>query len=204
MDDTDGSWHARRLEYEKLREEIQESIRNQVRVLGYGGTALSVLLGVGLLEESVVVLVVLPLLAFFFFVLWNVEQTRMMRAGDYLSFVEDEVNRSLANGEPALLWEEWLRWRNDHDGRDIYDYHYYAQMLVLSVFLLVITVGIGVVRFLDAPLFARVGIASLYIGFLVVGLLLIRGTIRHDRSVMEDSYAALRDDRRQRYGEDRE
>lgn len=204
MDDTDDSWRARRLEYEKLREEIQESIRNQVRVLGYGGTALSVLLGVGLLEQSVVVLVVLPLLAFFFFVLWNVEQTRMMRAGDYLSFVEDEINQSLANGEPALLWEEWLRWRNDHDGRDIYDYHYYAQMLVLGVFLLVITVGITVVRYLEAPFFVRLAIAGLYIGFLAVGLLLIRGTIRHDRSDMEDSYAALRSNRRELYSKERD
>jgi hypothetical protein len=199
MDQTDREWRARRLEYEKLREEIQESIRNQVRVLGYGGTALSILLGVGLLEESIVFLVVLPVLAFFFFVLWNVEQTRMMRAGDYLSFVEDEVNQSLANGEPAMLWEGWLRWRADHDGRDIYDFHYYAQMLVLGLFLLVILSGIGVVQYLQAPAFVRLGIAALYIGFLAVGLVLVRGTIRHDRSSMEHSYGILRMNLREEY-----
>lgn len=201
MDKPESHWGARRLEYEKLREEIQESIRNQVRILGYGGTAISIILGVGLIEESLVVLVILPLLSFFFFVLWNVEQTRMMRAGDYLSFVEDEANISLPGHEPVMLWEGWLRWRGNNGGPDIYDYHYYAQVLVLGVFLLVISFGIGVVWYLSVPLWMRLGIAGLYGGFLCTGLVLIRGTIRHDRSDMEQSYEKLRTKRRDEYAE---
>ena len=187
------------MEYEKLRAEIQESIRNQVRILGYGGTAISLILGIGLIEESIIVLVVLPLLSFFFFVLWNVEQTRMMRAGDYLSFIEDEANRAMPNGEPVMLWEGWLRWRATNGGYDIYDYHYYAQMLVLGVFMLVICFGLGVVWYLPTAFPIRLGIAGLYGTFLVVGLFLIRGTVRHDRMDMKESYRALCEQRRERY-----
>lgn len=108
---TDAEWNALEVEYRMLRQEIQGSIQNQVRILGYGGTALSVVLGVGLVEESELVVATLPVLAFFFFVLWNVEQTRMMRTGDYLWGVEQQIEHR-GDGK-SILWESWLRDRNE-------------------------------------------------------------------------------------------
>lgn len=111
---TDAEWNALEVEYRMLRQEIQGSIQNQVRILGYGGTALSVVLGVGLVEESELVVATLPVLAFFFFVLWNVEQTRMMRTGDYLWGVEQQIEHR-GDGK-SILWESWLRNRNGKNG----------------------------------------------------------------------------------------
>ncbi|MFC7176279.1 hypothetical protein [Halosegnis marinus] len=39
--DDGRAWEAIKLEYEHLRAEIEQAIRNQVRILGYGGAVLS-------------------------------------------------------------------------------------------------------------------------------------------------------------------
>jgi len=210
MSDEDalGDWGAEALgmEYRLLREEIQQSIKNQVRILGYGGAALSVVLGGGLIRESALVVVTLPLLAFFFFVLWNVEQTRMMRAGDYLYSIEQQVKRE-SNGT-SMLWESWLRDRDengvDHTesllgaamARDVYDLHYHSQLLVQVVFMLVIVGGTATAwiwppRIQGVPfgLGTKLTITLLYASFLVAAVYLLWGTLEHDA---DDEVVAFR------------
>lgn len=180
-----GDQHRRietlELEYETLRSEITESIRNQVRILGYGGTAISILLGLGVIRRSMLLLVSLPFLAFFFFVLWNVEQTRMMRAGDYIALLEDRVAETYE--EPTLSWENWLRYRSEHPERDIYQLHYVAQYAILGLFATLILMGIvnlwvwnpGAVEFPIA-----VALSVLYAIFFAVSTYLGIKTVRHE------------------------
>lgn len=213
-DDADPvAWNPLEREYVKLREEIQEAIRNQVRILGYGGTALSVLLGAGLVRESVLVVTSLPVLAFFFLVLWNVEQTRMMRAGDYLYGVEQQLKR--ADGEHTMLWESWLRDRSETGpewrslpgvapavpAADAYDIHYVAQFLVVGVFVLMILAGAAAVWVwqpagggVSFGLGAKVGLTVLYAAFVVVAVYLVHGTVRHDADDAVREFRDLPDD----------
>lgn len=187
MSDTDehGSrrYDAVRLEYQNLRSEVEESIRNQVRILGYGGTALSLLLGVGIVQASQMLLVSLPFLAFFFAVLWNIEQTRMMRAGDYISTIEKRLNQNEFE-EPVMLWETWLRFRasNQPEG-DIYQRHYQAQYVVIGIFMLIILggmVGLWVERPESVPVSLAVGLTVVYAGFLLMTLYFLQAVVRHE------------------------
>jgi hypothetical protein len=136
----DLRWDALRLEYEHLRSEIEQSIRNQVRVLGYGGATLSLLIGIGIGNQEFAIVIALPFLAFFFFMLWSIEQTRMMRAGDYISGLEDRAREEILDGD-GLGWEGWLGYRSKRESFDIYDLHYYSQYGVLGGFVVVLVVA---------------------------------------------------------------
>jgi hypothetical protein len=190
-------WDALKLEYRMLRGEIQSAIKNQVQILGYGGAALSVVLGAGLIQESALVVATLPLLAFFFFVLWNVEQTRMMRAGDYLYGVEKQIDATA--DAPTMRWETWLRDRNENGEpepvaprgflsvRDVYRLHYHSQLLVQMVFVLVILGGIAAVWLwpptipgLEFGVWAQSTLTVLYGSFLLAAAYLLWGTLRHN------------------------
>lgn len=184
------------LEYKLLRSEIEESIKNQARILGYGGAVLSLLVGLGVYQQSFILLVSLPFLAFFFFVLWNVEQTRMMRAGDYISFLEDRIAEEYV-GEPVMLWESWLRYRSEHPERDIYELHYLAQYTVLGVFLVIIVIGMFGVwlwRPDTIDLWISLLLAPIYGLFLLVSLYFLNGAVQHHN--MEDSLQAFLNDYR--------
>lgn len=197
---TDRAWEATRLEYEQLRSEIDESIRNQARILGYGGTALSLLLGLGLTQHSLVLLVSVPFISFFFLVLWNVEQTRMMRIGDYVSFVEHRLNDETF-GAPVVLWENWLRYRSERPGRDIYQYHYIAQYLVLFGFLVVQVVslaGLWLWRPASLPVWLLGSLSLVYAVFLVAAVYLLRETIRHEGQL--DSFKSFYRRKAEDYG----
>lgn len=175
---------ALEMEYRHLRSEIETSIRNQVRVLGYGGAVLSLLVALGALQRSPLLLILLPLLAFIFFALWNVEQTRMMRAGDYLAYIEDRFNENTFGGA-VTFWENWLRYRADHPERtDIYQLHIYTQRAMLIVFILIIAGG-SVALFLlpsdqlPLPNGIRLLFAGFYAGLTGLSLFLLSGAIKH-------------------------
>lgn len=136
----DRRWEALRLEYDHLRSEVEQSIRNQIRILGYGGATLSLLVGLGIGNRQFAILIALPFLAFFFFMLWSVEQTRMMRAGDYISGLEDRANEEFLDASD-LGWEGWLSYRSKHNTDDIYDLHYYSQYGVLGGFIIVLVIA---------------------------------------------------------------
>lgn len=135
-------FEALRSEYDYLRSEVELAIRNQVRILGYGGTVTGIIAGLGVVRPSLLIAAALPFIAFFFAVLWSIEQTRMMRAGDYISTIESRLNEEYFD-ESVMLWENWLRYRaEEQPERDIYQIHYWAQYLVVAVFILAVTSGI--------------------------------------------------------------
>lgn len=98
--------------YEYLRQEILNSIGWQNRVLTAAVPIISVILGLGLTvsERYDLLLIIIPLAVIGLTSFWLVEQTRMMRAGDFLQLVENEINSK--TGGAYLLRENWLRRRN--------------------------------------------------------------------------------------------
>lgn len=181
-------------EYESLRSEVELAIQNQVRVLGYGGTVLGVFAGIGIIRPSVLVVVALPFIAFFFSILWSIEQTRMMRAGDYISTIETRL-RDEHFEDGVLLWENWLRYRADQQPEpDIYLIHYWLQYIVITVFMFTEVVGILTVWTWDSTalgLTTRVGLTVLYLGFIAVMYVILRKIVRHKD--IRESFSVFRD-----------
>lgn len=181
-------------EYETLRSEIELAIRNQVRILGYGGTVLGVFAGLGIIQPSVLVVVALPFIAFFFSILWSIEQTRMMRAGDYISTIETRLNEEHLE-EPVLLWENWLRFRADRQPEyDIYFIHYWLQYIVIAVFMLTEIVGIVTIwswQPTSLGLALQIALTALYLTFVGVMYFVLRRIVTHKS--IEESFGRLRE-----------
>lgn len=189
----DAEYEALREEYRSLRSEIELAIRNQVRILGYGGTVLGVFAGLGVLQPSALIAAALPFIAFFFAVLWSIEQTRMMRAGDYISTIEDRLNEEYFDSH-VMLWENWLRYRGGVPERDIYNVHYWSQYLIISVFILAEVIGIlnvWVWQFESFGTEAKIGLTMIYVSFVIIMYYILTKVVRH-RSI-KVSFAVFRD-----------
>ncbi len=95
--------------HECLREEILNSINWQNRFVIAIVPIISALLGLGLADEKTLklLLVAIPPAVIVFAAFWLTEQSRMMRAGDYIQLLEDEINHKV--GEASISWENWLR-----------------------------------------------------------------------------------------------
>lgn len=120
--------------YEYLRKEILFSIEWQHKFVFGEASIIGLLLSVGLTQENFTqVLVAIPPTITVLSSLWLVEQTRMMRAGDFMQFLEHKINLELH--ENNLLWENWLR-RPNVSKFDPHRIHHYAQYVgVLGIFL---------------------------------------------------------------------
>lgn len=111
-------------EYKTLRQESLSAIDRQERVLASGTAVSGVVLGLGARASpgssvSVVLLLVLaPGLGWLITIMWLGEVERMVRAGAYVSLIEQRVNKELGGGDAALGWESFLR-REAPGGRRI-------------------------------------------------------------------------------------
>lgn len=189
----DAEYEALRDEYKTLRSEVKVAIRNQVRILGYGGTVLGAFAGLGILQPSFLVIAALPFIAFFFAILWSIEQTRMMRAGDYISTIENRLNEECFT-EPVMLWENWLRFREGHPELDIYQIHYLSQYLIISVFILTEITGILNVWFWQFETFGiivKISLTAVYIVFIGIMYYILQKVIRHKD--IESSFGRFRE-----------
>ena len=171
-----------RHEYESLRSEIELAIRNQIRILGYGGTVLGVFAGLGIIRPSILIIAALPFISFFFAILWSIEQTRMMRAGDYLATIEDRANDEYFD-EPVLLWESWLRYRGERQPEiDIYQIHYFTQYIVIGIFILTVFIGIITVwtwKPESTGLELKIGLSLLYSIFILIMGYVLTKVVKH-------------------------
>lgn len=103
--------------YAHLRDEILVSIQFQNRVILGEAVVVGLIYGIrltdnperGAVASSLVELaaIILPPVIIVSTALWTVEQTRMMRIGDYLELLENRINEEL--GSPCITWENWLR-----------------------------------------------------------------------------------------------
>lgn len=98
--------------YKTLREEILESIRLQNRIIMGEAIAVGIILGFGLTETAYKVLIIaIPFVIIILNSYWAVEQSRMMRAGNFMQFLEDKINLKLEGA--YIVWENWLRRETD-------------------------------------------------------------------------------------------
>lgn len=126
--------------YTDLRDEVDQSIEFQNQIVIGGGVLISVAYGLqfsGILDELPVanptiklLIAALPTVTLFTIALWIVEQSRMMRAGRYLHFLENKINAELDG--VYLTWENWLR----NGNTSVYhEAHYAGQMIGYALFL---------------------------------------------------------------------
>ena len=95
--------------HDYLRQEILNSVNWQNRILIATAGIISVLLGLGLTVAETLTFssIIIPPAVTILTAYWLVEQSRMMRAGNYLQLLENEIN--IKAGGASLLWENWLR-----------------------------------------------------------------------------------------------
>lgn len=117
--------------YDYLREEILTSIRWQNRLAIAETTVISILFGLGLNVTNLKFLIMaIPPAVIVLSAFWLIEQSRMIRAGDYLQFLEDEINAK--SGGVHISWENWLRMGT---AGIVHTIHHWAQYLgVLVIF----------------------------------------------------------------------
>lgn len=148
-DDTDEELHVEvMLEmYQILHREISQSINFQNQIILGGAVVVGIVYGLqfsGVLQQlqtndplvTRLIVASIPPIIIVSTSLWLVEQTRMMRAGDYLSFLETKINDEL--GDSYLTWELWLRTGNTPQVHRIHDwaqlFGYLGFFYVLGVF----------------------------------------------------------------------
>jgi hypothetical protein len=106
-------------EYNSLRTEVSDSLKNQQSIINYGLTAIGVLIaftanlwGKEFIVEMIYVFFV-PFLCNLIILIWNGEVRRMSRAGQYIKGIEDKIDKTLSKSTsinmPALNWETYLR-----------------------------------------------------------------------------------------------
>jgi len=135
--------------YKTLREEILESISAQNKIIMSEGIAIAVGIILGFLgfdslttgSESKGIggiysgfIIVIPFIIISLTSLWIVEQSRMMRAGDFTQFLEDKINLEVKGA--YIVWENWLR-REGVKPLDIHRIHHLAQYMCILVFYVV-------------------------------------------------------------------
>lgn len=115
-------------EYNSLRNESADSLKNQQSIINYGLTAIGVLIafsanlwGSEQIVEMIYV-VFIPFLCNLIILIWNGEVRRMSRAGQYIKRIEEKVHSLLKDRSnidvQALEWETFLRMPKD-DGQKI-------------------------------------------------------------------------------------
>jgi hypothetical protein len=100
-------------EYNSLRTESLEAVRNKFQILSFGFAGLSVFVGsaltarINIAAALLILLVIVPSLSKAITIVWLGEHRRMVRAGGGVAALEIEINRIA--GENLLGWEKWVR-----------------------------------------------------------------------------------------------
>lgn len=162
-------------EYETLREEILQCVRLQYRIITAGILFLGTALGIAF-EYHSVFLVIPPVLAAVFS-LWATEQSRMMRAGNYIQMLENRINMELKG--IYVFWENWIRIGKPPLSLP----HHISQYIGISAsFLFICAFAIWAIWYFPLPELAepaRVCITAVYIGLLLLISYLAFRTIKH-------------------------
>jgi hypothetical protein len=121
-------------EYSSLREESLRALQVQNTIMQFGIAGIAVLIGVALQNSDpvlsiLILLFLVPLLAIFLVNIWAGELTRVVRASNYISGLEERINAVIGGEVPALGWEGWLR---RHPEFRLY-WYYRAQFVALFV-----------------------------------------------------------------------
>lgn len=125
-----------------LREEILNSISLQYKTFVSEGLILSTVLALGFIQDPFrILLLAVPPLFISLTALWLIEQSRMMRAGNFLSILEDEINLEI--NEIGLFWENWLRLRKVSFFSPHRIHHFAQYLLVIMTYFIVTLLSIA-------------------------------------------------------------
>jgi len=100
-------------EYNSLRTESIEAVKNKFQVLTFGFGGLSVFVGSALASRIsigaslLILFIIVPSLSKAITIVWLGEHRRMVRAGGGVAALEVKINRIA--GENLLGWEKWVR-----------------------------------------------------------------------------------------------
>ena len=199
--------------YKSLREEIFESIRLQSRIIMGEAIAVGFILGLGLTEDPYrIVIIAIPFIIIILNSYWAVEQSRMMRAGNFMQFLEDIINRELEGA--YIVWENWLRRETDKKNnrsllqkiiykiedwikpKDPHIIHHRAQCLcILGVFysvgvIIIIAIlcsqnQLGISIFKDMACRTRIYLLGAYLGIFLLCMVPVFQIIWHRGSPVE-------------------
>ncbi|MGE5400765.1 MAG: hypothetical protein ACM3S2_10195 [Ignavibacteriales bacterium] len=126
-------------EYETIRQESLDSIKNRSQILSFGLASIAGLLTVGGVVIDKLPDYEFPLVAIFYFgipvistlclLIWLGEVHRMMRAGFHVKEIENRINKLL--GDNILTWENNLRNRIKSEKRQMK----YPYVAVIALFI---------------------------------------------------------------------
>jgi hypothetical protein len=100
-------------EYNSLRTESLEAVKNKFQILTFGFAGLSVFIGsaltarINIATSLLILLIIVPTLSKAITIIWLGEHRRMARAGGGVAALEITINRIA--GENLLGWEKWVR-----------------------------------------------------------------------------------------------
>jgi hypothetical protein len=130
----------------------------------------------------------------FFTSLWLIEQSRMMRAGDFLELLENDINSKLDG--PYLIWENWLR-RDTVKFLDIHRLHHYAQYTIIGMLLFFGFLSVRIIYLIKKQIPSdfndiTVVIITVYTVLLIILSLIYLKSIRHrtehENTALEDDF----------------
>lgn len=172
--------------YDHLREEILQAISTQHRTFIAESFFVSIVFSFSLMGtiflkpiegnpidfftiSSVLAFLIAPAVIFLTS-LWLIEQSRMMRAGEFLERLEDEINEQLKG--PFLIWENWLR-REEVPFFDVHQLHHYAQHIIIGMLSFIGYLSIGLILFIIAPSYPNFFLQIIFIAFIVINIFLL-------------------------------
>ena len=165
-------------EYKTLRAESIEAIKTQQTTLKLG-TAMAgaiVISGFNLWDKTLlpdlIFLVFIPILCYIILVIWIGEVSRMMRAGHYLTIVENKISKAYPNERKLLFYENWLRDKAFEFKTPQLKWNYIAVIALFS-FISVSSIMVGNFKIYD-----KIGIC-LIIVFDLIEILFLIGVLTH-------------------------
>ncbi len=169
-------------QYELLRKEILATINWQNQLMIAGTTIVSAIFALGVtIQEWRVFLIALPLVVILIIALWLVEQSRMMRAGNFLQTLEKQINEQ--ENCICLNWEIWLRTEGNVSSK-VHGIFHRAQRLVISSLCLITLFAICITwvnweSMTGLSYFYLVVLTLLYVILLVLVFMLAMEAINH-------------------------
>jgi hypothetical protein len=168
-------------EYNSMRTESLQSMKNQLSSLQVGTASIGVLIAAGfstwdkgLFFSVIIFLLFVPAVCYISLVIWIGEVVRMMRAGKYIAELEIKINSAYPATEKPLNWENWLRTQSNNSKTPQLQWNYKA---ILTLFFATafssICIGIGRIYSYEitADLNIYITIGSYAIFFLILLLI---------------------------------
>jgi hypothetical protein len=135
-------------EYKTLRTESLEALNGQQSTLKFGTTIAGaiVLSGFNLWDKTflpdIIFLVFIPLICYIILVIWLGDVARMMRAGYFITLIENKISKAYPEVPDVLSFENWLRLKHSKSKTNQIPWkHIFVAVLFVMIAISSIVVG---------------------------------------------------------------